>query len=63
MTVRSITTKEDKKNEVLRLEITPQTAEENKRLLYAIGVKVPEVEYVECTFDLKGKEIEDETSL
>jgi len=56
MIIQSITTEEDKKNEILRLEITPQTDEENKRLMKAAGIKVPEVEYINCTIELKEKQ-------
>ena len=53
MIIENITTDEDKKNRVVRFSVTPQTAEENQRVLDAVGIKLPEVEYITCNFELK----------
>lgn len=50
------TTKEDKENRVIRIEITAENREENKILAKGMGIDVDNLEHVECVVDLKKEE-------
>lgn len=51
------TTKEDKENRVIRIEITAENREENKILAKGMGIDIDNPKYVECVIDLKKKNL------
>ncbi len=47
-----ITSEEDKRKEIFRIQVTPENWEENERILKSMGIELfPE--YVELKFELK----------
>ena len=47
------TTKEDKQNRIIRIEVTAENWEENKMLAKGMGIEIDEPKYVECVVNLK----------
>ena len=47
-----VTTKEDKENRIIRIDVTAETWEENKMLAKRMGRKIDKPEYVKCVVDL-----------
>lgn len=54
------TTKEDKQNKIIRIDVTAENWEENKMLAkgMGMGIEIDEPEYVECVINLKRKKKE-----
>lgn len=52
------TTKEDKQNKIIRIDVTAENWEENKMLAKGMGIEIDEPEYVECVINLKRKKKE-----
>ena len=50
------TTKEDEENRVIRIEITAENQEDNKRLAKGMGIDTDNPKYVECVIVLKKEE-------
>ena len=50
------TTQQDKKDRIIRIEMTAENCEENKLLAKGMGIKIDEPNYIECTIDLKKEE-------
>lgn len=50
------TTKEDKEDRIIRIDVTAENWEENKLLAKGMGIEIDEPKYVECTIDLIKKE-------
>lgn len=50
------TTKEDKENRIIRIDVTAENWEENKLLAKGMGIEIDKPKYVECVVDLKKEE-------
>ena len=49
------TTQQDKKDRIIRIEMTAENWEENKLLAKGMGIEIDEPSYIECTIDLKKR--------
>lgn len=57
MKYKNVTTEEDMKNKIFRIEMTAETLEENKLLAKGMGIDLDVPSYVECNIDLKKEEL------
>ncbi len=53
MKYEDVTTKEDKENRIIRINVTPENWEENKMLAKGMGIEIDEPEQIECVINLK----------